>query len=121
MGDMGMKYWDEFRSREGFEYRGYPIGVEIYRLVYIDVINEIADHMQFAACVCPSNIYKLHNHFQIDDGNSYDLPEEVIAAAKRFDPDRFIEINFDEDTQLWHCFFDYNECDSELKAFLGAL
>lgn len=57
-----MMYWEEFDSKWGFsDGESVPIGAEMYRSVYIQVLNKLAENLDSGFRAVAYNRYGVHN------------------------------------------------------------
>ena len=74
-----MMYWEEMRSKYGFNDGGSePIGVEEHRRVYVDAMNALLEKHKSAVRVMAYDRPGLHNHVLI-----VNVPKEHVAQLTR--------------------------------------
>lgn len=61
-----MKYWPDLQSKWGFnDGELYPAGVEVYRDVYLRVVNRLAELLSSNVRIIPHDLYSSHNSLRL--------------------------------------------------------
>ena len=127
-----MQYWEEMQSKWGFnDGNSIPAGAEVYRTVYIQAVNRLAEQLNSTMRAVAYNRMGMHNYCLILFHNVKDLKDvpleqyidHVDIPAEVVEPDEAMDdaIGYAHDAQLDSWLHVSVEIDPDLDDYLEQL